>query len=149
VVWLSYRELFSRSDLVVIATPTARTADTAELSFLPNIFRQDSYGTQSMIASVGMETPFKVSVILKGEQGLERFVLHHYREATEQVSMDPPALLHFDPSDLAKRGSYLMFLIREPEGRYAPTGGQTDPGWNSVIRIPLDSAAPSSIAAKP
>jgi hypothetical protein len=134
---LSYRELFRRSDVVVIATPTAQTTDTAETSFLPDIFSQDAQGRQSRIASVGVETPFKVSVILKGEQTLERFVLHHYREAAA-TSTDSPMLLSFDPS--ARRGSYLMFVIRETDGRYAPTGGQTDPGYNSVVMIPLDPA---------
>lgn len=34
---LSYQEMLSKSDLVVIATPISRTADTEEESFLPGI----------------------------------------------------------------------------------------------------------------
>jgi hypothetical protein len=143
VVWLSYRELFNRSDLVVIATPRAGTADTNESSVLQGLVRQDAQGRQSAILTIGVETPFKVSIILKGDQDVEQFVLHHYREVVTEVSFNGPTLLHFDASDMSKRGSYLMFLIREADGRYAPTGGQTDPGLNSVIKIPLDNPIPT------
>lgn len=121
----SYRQLLERSDLVVIATPTTRTTDTAESTSLP--------GTQ--VPSVGVETSFKVSAVLKGGQGLQTFVLHHYREAVAERGIDGFNLLFFDPSIPSKRGSYLLFLMREPDGRYAPTGGQTDPGYVSVHRL--------------
>lgn len=143
IAMLSYGELLNRSDLVVIATPSGQTTDTKEASFLPGIIRQDSQGRQSKIATIGVETPFKASVILKGEQSVGHFVLHHYRETVAENSMNGPNLLQFDPSQVAKRRSYLMFLIRESDGRYAPTGGQTDPGLNSVASIPLDIAAAS------
>ncbi len=149
MVLLSYRELFSRSDLVVIATPSGHTADTMEVSVLPGIVRQGWLGRQSQIATIGVETPFKVSVILKGEQSIEQFVLHHYREAVAEESMNGPILLQFDTSQVAKRRSYLIFLIRETDGRYAPTGGQTDPGLNSVIPVPLDSTAAFLLTANP
>jgi hypothetical protein len=135
---LSYQGLLSKSDLVVIATPVTKTTDTAEESFLPNIFSQDKDGNQSKVRATGVETTFKVCAVLKGDEGLRQFVLHHYREASDKLSMDGPMLVHFDPSDMKQRNSYLLFLILEPDGRYAPTGSQTDPAFKVVSRLPME-----------
>ena len=35
----------------------------------------------------------------------------------------------FDP---AKKRTYLLFLVREPDGRYAPAFGQADPGLYGI-----------------
>ncbi|HXB71751.1 MAG TPA: hypothetical protein VNY05_26175 [Candidatus Acidoferrales bacterium] len=139
MIVLSYQQLLDRSDLAVIATPTTRTKDTTESSHLPGIFRQDATGVQSQISSIGVETAFKVSTVLKGERNIQAFVLHHYREAVPEVTGDGAAfLLIFDPGDISKRSSYLLFLVREPDGRYAPTGGQTDPGFKAVLKVQMD-----------
>jgi hypothetical protein len=131
----TYPDLLKQSDLVVIATPTARTADTTECAFFPNIYTRDSLGRLAPLPAAGVETPFVVSIVLKGDESVVRFVLHHYREVSE-ISMDSPSVLHFDPSDIRTRGSYLMFLMKEADGRYAPTGGQTDPRDRSVFKVP-------------
>ena len=81
---------------------------------------------------------FKVHAVLKGEKRSQQIVLHHYREASTELAMNGPFLVSFDPSDMNQRSSYLLFLIREPDGRYSPTGGQTDPGFKAVSRIPLE-----------
>jgi hypothetical protein len=134
---LSYQEMLDRSDLVVIATPKAKTVDTREQSFLPNIWQQDKDGNKTGVKSIGVETVFVVDAVLKGDRVTRRFTLHHYREAQGGVSTNGPSLVFFDPSDTSQMNSYLLFLVREPDGRFAPTGGQTDPGYKAVSRLPL------------
>lgn len=132
---LSYQQLLDQSDLVVVAIPTSKTADTVEEGFLPGIVRQDQNGDQSKIETIGVETVFKVAVVFKGDKTVRQFVLHHYRESEPCADLDAASLVSFDPTNLAQRSSYLMFLVREQDGRYAPTGGQTDLGYKSVSRV--------------
>jgi hypothetical protein len=129
-----YQELLEHSDLVVIATPTTKTADTREQSSFPNIFQQDDHGNRTKVMAIGVETAFRVESVLKGEKSVREFVLHHYREASKKVTIDGPFLVSFDPVDMKGR-DWLLFLIREEDGRYAPTGGQTDPGFRSIRRL--------------
>lgn len=139
VAIISYQEMLAKSDLVVIANPTSKTTDTKEEAFLPNIWLQDKDGKQSKIKSIGVETVFAVSAVLKGNATVKRFTLHHYREAgSGENQLNGPILVRFDPSDLSKRSSYLLFLVREPDGRFAPVGGQTDPGLKAISPIPFD-----------
>ena len=135
---LSYQEMLAKSDLVVIADPISKTADTKEESFLPGIWMQESNGRHSTIKSIGVETVFSVSAVLKGDESLKRFTLHHYRKAEVINATNEPYLVHFDPSDISKRSSYLLFLVHEPDGRYAPIGGQTDPGMKAIGAIPFE-----------
>lgn len=135
---LSYQEMLEKSDLVVIATPKTKTTDTKEQAFLSGIWLQDKDGKRSKIESIGVQTVFAVSVVLKGDQTTKQFVLHHYREAQIRPALDEAFLVSFDPSDLAQRSSYLLFLVREPDGRFAPTGGQTDPGYKAISRLPFE-----------
>jgi hypothetical protein len=116
----SYQQLLDKSDLVVVATPTV-TNDTQEERDLPGY---------TAIRAIGVETQFKVSVVLKGDKVIKDFVLHHYRAPQPGESYpNGPNLLSFNPS---KKRSFLIFLIREADGRYAPTCGQTDPGYFAV-----------------
>ena len=109
-----YQELLDKSDLVVIATPTA-SGDTKEHVPLPG------YTIQPVI---GVETKFEVSAVLKGEKALRNLVLHHYR--ADAISVDNgPTLVSFNP---AEKRIFLLYLVREPDGRYAPAFGQVDPG---------------------
>ena len=135
---VSYQEMLVKSDLVVIADPISETTDTKEEAFLPGIWVQEKDGKQSRIKSVGVETVFAVSAVLKGDAGLKRFTLHHYREAQSRAEGNGPVLLRFDPSDVSKRSSYLLFLVRERDGRFAPIGGQTDPGMKAISPIPFE-----------
>jgi hypothetical protein len=135
---LTYQEMLAKSDLVVIATPRSKTADTSERAFLPNIWFQDKDGRRSKVDSIGVETVFAVSAVLKGDLTDKQFTLHHYREAKNGLMADGPFLVSFDPSDISKRSSYLLFLVREPDGRFAPTGGQTDPGFKAISPLPLE-----------
>ena len=136
---LSYKELFEKSDLVVIATPKTKTTDTKECAYLPNIMRLDGNGNESRVGSIGVETVFAVAAVLKGEKTIKDFTLHHYREAqTGEGEMNGPSLVFFDPSDQSHQKSYLLFLVRESDGRFAPTGGQTDPGYKAISQLPAE-----------
>ncbi len=136
---LTYQEMLAKSDLVVIATPKSKTTDTGEQAFFPNIVQQDKDGRQSKVASIGVETIFVVSTVLKGDKTIEKFTLHYYREGDNgHVTTNGPLLFFFDPSDASKRNSYLLFLVREPDGRFAPMGGQTDPGYKAINPLPFE-----------
>ena len=114
----SYQELLDKADLVVIATATA-TKDTAEHIDLPGFTAQPV---------IGVETRFEVSVVLKGDTTLKDLVLHHYR-ADVLKAPNGPNLVTFDPT---KQRAFLLFLVRETDGRYAPAFGQVDPGLCSI-----------------
>jgi hypothetical protein len=138
MVVLSYQEMLEKSDLAVIAAPKSRTTDTKEQAFLPGIWLQDKDGKQTKIKSIGVETVFAVSAVLKGDATVKQFTLHHYREAQISTAFNGPYLVSFDPADMSKRSSYLLFLVREPDGRFAPIGGQTDPGDKAISRLPFE-----------
>ncbi|QOY89836.1 hypothetical protein [Paludibaculum fermentans] len=135
---LSYQELLDKSDLVAIATPSARTADTGEELVLPGISTMDGQGRTEKVKCLGVETPFVVSAVLKGDRNLRKFTLHHGRWPPEVPAVNGSALVFFDPRLAQRSGSYLLFLVREPDGRYAPTGGQTDPGMAVISRLPFE-----------
>jgi hypothetical protein len=126
---LPYQELLDKSDLVVIANATVRTADTTERCLLPDLGPD--------LPCIGVETPFKVLAVFKGERKLKSFTLHHYRVVYRGGIIGGPTLVFFDPSDPRVAGSYLLFLVREKDGRYAPTLGQMDPGFKVIIRLPF------------
>lgn len=122
-IW-SYQELLDKSDLAVIATPTT-TNDTPE---------QISSGIANL-SYIGMETRFKVSTVLKGDMTLKTFVLHHYRPPGSNpaglIAPDGPTFVYFRLSTGPANPfgmSYILFLVREADGRYAPVAGETDPG---------------------
>lgn len=124
----TYQEMFDKADLVVIAKPLS-TSDTKERSKLP--------GVGDVIPLIGINTEFETRVVLKGDKKVRKFVLHHYKLAEPEVRIvNGPDLVAFD---LKSRKSFLLFLIKEADGRYAPASGQVDPRAFSVIK--LDSAA--------
>jgi hypothetical protein len=117
----SYQELLDKSDLAVIAVPTA-TNDTQEHGGLPGFDAQ---------RVVGVETRFTVSAVLKGDKALRDFVLHHYRPGSDAAIVpNAPTFVSFavsaKPTPVPR--TYILFLIREADGRYAPVVGQVDPG---------------------
>jgi hypothetical protein len=144
----NYQEMLAKADLVVIANPMSKTSDTAEHSFLPGISRQDMDGKTSQIESIGVETVFVVCAVLKGDTSLKQFTLHHYREAhILKTELNGPGLVYFDPSRPTANGSYLLFLLREPDGHYAPVGGQTDPDLGSISPLPSSLSLILSVGA--
>jgi hypothetical protein len=134
---VSYQELFDKSDLIVIASPVTKTADTDERTYFQDISQTDKDGKQTSVAAIGVETPFSVSVLIKGDRGIKQFILHHYRVALypapdgrEVVFIGGPNVVSFDPS--RRRRDILLFLVKEQDGRYAPYGGQNDPGLQAI-----------------
>lgn len=122
-IW-SYEELLEKSELVVLATPTA-TNDTKEHVDLPGFSGEHL---------VGVETRFIPSAVLKGDKALKSFVLHHYRTAdgTNMPHLpNGPGFVSFTPAQSPNgiQRTYILFLVREPDGRYAPVVGQADPGF--------------------
>jgi hypothetical protein len=122
VAFRNYDQLTAEAELVVIATPTA-VRETPERTNLPFL--------APPLKAIGVETTFEVSALLKGELPdvpagkPRRLVLHHYRlPASTAPIPNGPGLVSFDP---AARKQYLMFLKREPDGRYQALSGQTDP----------------------
>jgi hypothetical protein len=119
----SYQRLFDTADLVVVAVVVS-TTDTAERAILPDI-RPD-------VHVVGMATGFYVGGVLKGDHNLKTFVLHHYRlENPASVLLNGPTLISFDPKAHAH---FLLFLVRETDGTYAPIAGQVDAA-KSIFRL--------------
>jgi hypothetical protein len=118
-----YDRLTKEADLIVIATPVS-VHDTSERTTLPNIVQTDTNNVRSPIPAIGVETTFAVLSILKGATNTNTFVLHHLREREKKPAINPPGLVTFDPKDKKR---FLLFLKGEPDGRYAPLTGQTDP----------------------
>ena len=120
----TYQELLEKSDLVAIATPIS-TKDTEEIW----VAEASPIGC----TAIGVETQFNVSAILKGDKSLKKIILHYYKigYALNNGIFNGPLLLSID---LTQKQEYLMFLIREKDGRYAPTVGQVDSG-NAGIYI--------------
>jgi hypothetical protein len=119
-VW-SYQELLEESDLVVIATATGNN-DTMEHIDLPGFQGQ---------RVIGVESRFAVSAVLKGDKTLKDFVLHHYHPSPAlMIAPNGPTFVYFAVSKNASapQRTYMLFLHREADGRYAPVVGKSDPG---------------------
>ncbi len=126
----TYQELLDKSDLVVIAAPI-RTDDTKERIDLPGFYHQPV---------IGVETKFGIHAVLKGEESLKELVLHHYRFNDQHyVVPNGPSLVSFTPvaegAFTAQQKSFILFLVRESDGRYAPVVGQMDPGSYGIRRL--------------
>ena len=119
----TYEELFSKSDFVVIAEPISATHDTDERTNLPEL--------APSTPAIGVVTDFQTLLVLKGQKQ-DRFVLHHYRLPDSDVAIiNGPVLVKFNPG----HHEYLLFLVRERDGRFAPVGGQPDPGAFAVKQL--------------
>jgi hypothetical protein len=120
----TFQEMFAQSDLVVIGTPVA-TVQTAEHTTLPDL--------SPSVAVLGLNTEFQARLVLKGDQKMKKFVLHHYKLEHEESMINGPELVRFDSQIWGPH--YLLFLAKEHDGRYAPVTGQTDPALYSVIQL--------------
>ena len=127
----TYAEMFAKSDLVVIARPS-ESRDTGERKLDRNV--------KPAVRVAGVVTECDALYVLKGPK-LKQFKLYHFREVSppkaahriEDVVIGPQIGISFDQSKGSKR--YLMFLVREHDGRYAPFGGQTDVEAISIQQI--------------
>jgi hypothetical protein len=115
------QEVFDKADLVVIATVVS-SSDTEERHTLPNIAPPN--------AVIGVETEFQTWLVLKGSTNVSKFRLHHYRSSEDFTN--GPMLIDIPRG---KSHAYLLFLIKERDGRYAPATDQTDPAVRSVLQL--------------
>jgi hypothetical protein len=138
----SYQQLLDKADLVVIGKPvstieTKQRTDFNRLILGPRaklgFFDRES--DDDTIPLIGLETKFDVKAILKGNRKLHQFVVHHYRLAKPEIPIvgDTPALLTFDVG-----ASYLLFLVKEPDGRYGPASDQQDPARTCAFKLSAD-----------
>ena len=133
---IGYQELFDKSDLIVIAEPVTKTTDTKETTYFSGIVSQDMSGKQSKVAAIGVETVFAAHMVIKGNKAITKLTLHHYRDAPHPSyeSVGGASVVSFDPSVSGGTG-FLLFLVKEKDGRYAPYGGQTDPSGRSIFAL--------------
>jgi hypothetical protein len=123
-LYMPYDKLTAQADLIVIATPTG-VRDTQVKTTLPDIVRSSGNDVPHPISAVGMETTFEVLTVLKGDANIKNLVFYHLRESDppkEQFS--GPGLVAFDPNEKKR---FLLFLKRDPDGRYSALTGQADP----------------------
>jgi hypothetical protein len=123
----SYEDLAALSDFVVVARPLQRTHDTGERTTLADLIPATHV--------IGVASDFETLWVIKGHK-LKRFTLHHYRLSLDRrntIIFDGPQLILFDPKKTSD--AYLLFLVRERDGRFAPAGGQTDVDGVSVQQL--------------
>jgi len=128
----SLQEIFDKADLVVVATFLS-TQDTQERSTLQDV--------DPALKVIGLTSEFKVEVVFKGPKNLGTLRLHHYKFQDENDARRPngPLLIRLPtpPQNgihYAGHGAFLMFLLKETDGSYAPVTGQTDPAL-SVLSV--------------
>jgi hypothetical protein len=121
----SYRALFNKADLVVIAKPIS-TRETKERSVLSGI----------RMNVVGMETELETRLVLKGDKSVKKLTLHYYKAAGPPVVGEPP-LITFD---LTEPWAYLLFLVRRPDGTYDPVTDQAEAADFAVIKLTSPAA---------
>jgi hypothetical protein len=118
---LSDQQIFDKADLVVIATVVSTTS-TNEHTTLPNV--------SPPVTVVGLTSEFDICVTLKGAAEIKKVQVHYY-EANGEFT-NGPELIEIPQG---KYPTYLLFLIKENDGRYAPATGQTDPSGSSVFLL--------------
>jgi len=117
------RELEKEMDVIAVAKPVS-TKDTDERTNFLYFNRP---------AIVGLSSEFQVLFILKGDANLKKLVVHHYRlaETNRPIFFDGPTFISLDTTNEPR---YLLFLKREPDGRYAPFD-QIDPSVTSMFKL--------------
>ena len=116
-----FEEMEKTADAIVVAKPVS-TRDTDEQTNLSSF--------KPPVPVVGLSSEFEVSLVLKGDSNLKKLVVHHYRLA-DLPGWNEFNLATFDPKEST---NYLLFLKREPDGRYAPLD-QIDPAWTSILKL--------------
>jgi hypothetical protein len=119
----TYEQMLDKADLVVIATVIS-TKDINERYTLQDV--------TPPIEVVGVETEFESRIVLKGAKITKKFRLHHYRLKNDELFANGPQLVTIEPG---KHRTFLLFLIKEHDGKYAPATGQTDPAIFSIYEL--------------
>ena len=120
----TYQEMFDKADLVVIAAWVS-TKETGDRSILKDI--------DPPLEGIGADSEFQSRLILKGSKEIKKFRLHHYKLKDGENIANGPRLIRIEPRT---HPTFLLFLIREKSGSYAPVTGQTDPAGFSVLELP-------------
>lgn len=141
VALYSYEQYADRATMIVIATVVEKTKDTFELTTLPGVTLQKGSGKQTPFEVVGTETRFKITLHLKGGEGLSEFTLHHYRAKDSDCIMGCIGFRSFEPEIQKGNTTFLMFLTREADGRFAPALDAVDI-TKSINRIIPDITPP-------
>jgi hypothetical protein len=118
--------MFDKADLVVIATVVS-TKDAGQRTTLPDY--------SPPLNVIGVVTEFESCIVLKGARDIKKFQLHHYRYQSEEDEVavaNTPELVKIKAGE---HPSFLLFLVKERDGRYAPVTGQTDPAALSVLDL--------------
>jgi ankyrin repeat protein len=115
------RTIDKTMDIIAIAKPVS-TIDTDEQTNLSTY--------QPPVPVVGLSSVFEVVFVLKGDTNLTKLVVHHYRLA-DHSGWSEFSLASFNPKESTR---YLLFLRREPDGRYAPYD-QVDPAETSILKL--------------
>jgi hypothetical protein len=119
----TYEEMFDRADLVVIARFVS-TDDTDEhVALRENV--------PEPVDVIGVTSQFNTCLVIKGPRNIAKFQLHHYRLSGPPVG-NGPSLVRVAPG---RQPAFLLFLVKESDGRYAPVTGQTDPAAFSVLEL--------------
>jgi hypothetical protein len=128
----TYQQMFEKADLVVKAEWVS-TKDTDERSTLRD----------TDVKGMGVTSEFEIHFVVKGPKDVKKFELHHYKFQDEDDAFRayPPQLIRIIPPvtrdgrHYPGGGEFLLFLIKELDGRYAPVTGQTDPAVSSVLQL--------------
>jgi hypothetical protein len=118
----SYQQMFDKADVVIIATFVS-SKDTSEHTMLRDMTPPSKV--------IGVVSDFETRLTLKGAKNLKGFQLHHYRLDDVEYS-NGPSLIDIK---LGRKPTFVLFLIKEKDGRYAPVTGQTDPAALSVLEL--------------
>lgn len=120
----TYQEMFNKADLVVVAEVLS-TKDTEERSALQDL--------EPHVDVIGIVTEFKSRLVIKGSKNVKTFQLHHYRFQSEddRLAANSPDLVEIS----GQHQVFLLFLVKESDGRYAPVSGQTDPALFAVLEL--------------
>ena len=140
-IW-SFKDLQIRSDVVVIAQWVS-TKDTGERTQHPEM---------KSLPVIVLNTTLTPLLVLKGSLSEGSLMLRHYRLDTNRMSggclqcggslefrfytRSAPARSEGGPGQFVDDppGRYLLFLIRDKDGAYIPTSGQTFPA-DSVVAL--------------
>ena len=119
----TYREMFDKADLVIIAQYIS-SKETGERIKLKDI--------DLPIDGIGMVSEFEGRLVLKGSKDTTKFTLHHYRVEHQERYANGPRVIQIAANT---HPTFLLFLIKEKDGKYAPVTGQTDPAIFSVLEL--------------
>jgi hypothetical protein len=132
----STKSLYEDSDLVVVAE-ALETAASKDRGI------SDQWGSEEAV-----NTTFTAEIVLKGKLKGTKVVLLHYRWVRPTDVPDPPELIAFNstnPQHAVGAVQYMLFLKLRADGRFEPTGGQTDP-VESVRQLAVPEAADPELA---